>query len=57
MAKNPINRLGWIMVILLTGFFVGTQFDSDPVGMKRHEEIVARTEAGITNGFIGLGMR
>ena len=35
---------------------MGTQWDADPAGQKRHEDVVARTNTQIKNTFIGLGV-
>ena len=56
MAINRSKRIVWIVCVLLIGFSIGVSFDSDPTGEKRHEGVVARTETGIRNGFIGLGV-
>ena len=56
MAKNTSSRIARIVAVLLVGFFLGTQWDSDPVGRKRHEGVVARTNTHTRNGFIGLGI-
>ena len=56
MANNSSRRIAWIIAVLLLGFFIGTQWDADPVGRKRHEGVVARTHTHTRNGFIGLGV-